>query len=59
MMKNNDYVTEYGYPTIAFQQTAGKFHDRYIILITKRKQKGFIIVVRSLRMRVKELLQIH
>lgn len=28
----NDYMSEYGYPTISFRQTAGKIHDRYIFL---------------------------
>lgn len=35
----NDYMVEYGYPNISFRQTAGKFHDRYIILDYKSKSE--------------------
>ena len=35
----NDYMAEYGYPNISFRQTAGKFHDRYIILDYKSKSE--------------------
>lgn len=32
-------MSEYGYPSISFRQTAGKFHDRYIILDYKSKSE--------------------
>lgn len=35
----NDYMAEYGYPTISFKQTAGKFHDRYIVIDYKSKSE--------------------
>lgn len=35
----NDYLSEYGYPKISFRQTAGKFHDRYIVLDYKTKNE--------------------
>lgn len=35
----NDYMNEYGYPTISFRQTAGIFHDRYIVLDYKTKNE--------------------
>lgn len=33
----NDYVSEYGHPTITFQKTNGKYHDRYIVLDYKTR----------------------
>ena len=39
MSDYNDYMVEYGYPTISFKQTAGKFHDRYIVIDYKSKSE--------------------